>query len=180
MLYAAENCLSFALFFVCFALALNVTMVCVEKWAPRFSKYIPEPSALSIGMLVGCVAPLEFFIGGLVAYFWSRYEPHRCEKQRNYIASGCIAGSGIAVVLQCILSICGVKSGIAVDFSSPQNVDYLTAGRWVAVAVGLCICLGVAYLGATFWFADQAYMPIEDDDRRGGSSISITTESERV
>lgn len=173
-----KYCLAFALFFVCFALALNIIMVCVEKWAPRYAQYIPEPSALSIGMLVGCVAPLEFFIGGLVAYFWSRWEPAQCEEERNYIASGCIAGSGIAVVLQCLMSICGVKSGIDVTYASPQNIDYLHAGGWVAAAVGLCICVAVAYLGAKFWFSDApAYEAIEDDHRPGNSSISITSSS---
>jgi OPT family oligopeptide transporter len=148
-----KNCLYICLGFVVLAILLNITILLCQKFCPKVVTYIPEPSAMSIGMIVGASVPFEFFTGGLITWFWSRHRPQQCEELRAYIASGFIAGSGFAVVLQVIVSLCGLQPNIAVGFLTSRTTEsYMGAKEWVMAAIAILCTVGAILLGAFCWF----------------------------
>lgn len=187
-----KNCLWICLAFVIFAIVLNVAITIVGHFKPKYVTWIPDPSAMSIGIIVGASVPLEFFIGGLITWFWHRYQPETADYMKNYIASGFISGSGFAVVLQVIVSLCGLKPNISVAFKTAQTTEsYMGGKEWTMAGLALVCVIGACILGAFAWFrtgdrsaaetttpmlrAGSQYLDDEDNVNR---ARSISTSSE--
>eukprot|EP01056_Protomagalhaensia_sp_Gyna25_P005395 Protomagalhaensia_sp_Gyna_25__5394@NODE_698_length_2818_cov_458_944584_g545_i0_p1_GENE_NODE_698_length_2818_cov_458_944584_g545_i0NODE_698_length_2818_cov_458_944584_g545_i0_p1_ORF_typecomplete_len750_score135_12OPT/PF03169_15/1_5e86DUF202/PF02656_15/56DUF202/PF02656_15/1_1e04DUF202/PF02656_15/1_2e03DUF202/PF02656_15/0_75_NODE_698_length_2818_cov_458_944584_g545_i04282677 len=143
-----QNCLWIALGFM----ILSLLLISLEAaLPPKYGRWIPDPSAMSIGMLVGAAVPLEFFLGGCIALYWTWWDKTTCERNRAYIASGAIAGSGVSVVMQCILSLATVDPPIAVAYSVGYEGS-ASIGAKIMGAVAAAISLSVLGCGAWHWW----------------------------
>merc|ERR1719204_1265921 len=94
---------------------------------PAYTKWIPEPTAMAIGMLVGPGPSSKMFIGCLIKYFWTAYRPEDAKYQCPYIAAGCLTGSGIAVVCQALMALMGFKNPVNTMHSLNSMLDQSTA-----------------------------------------------------
>eukprot|EP01053_Blabericola_migrator_P008044 Blabericola_migrator_1__8043@NODE_412_length_8716_cov_285_566539_g325_i0_p1_GENE_NODE_412_length_8716_cov_285_566539_g325_i0NODE_412_length_8716_cov_285_566539_g325_i0_p1_ORF_typecomplete_len747_score139_73OPT/PF03169_15/2e91OPT/PF03169_15/5_2e03SPC25/PF06703_11/35SPC25/PF06703_11/39SPC25/PF06703_11/1_2e04SPC25/PF06703_11/6_6e02_NODE_412_length_8716_cov_285_566539_g325_i064668706 len=131
-------------------LILSLVLMTLEAVLPeRYAKYVPDPSAMSIGMLVGATVPMEFFIGGLAAYWWAWWDRETCLKNKAYVTSGTIAGSGVAVVLQSIMSIASVAAPIHVTYT---GVNHPGVAAIVVGVIAIVIALAVLGCGLWHWF----------------------------
>lgn len=143
----AENVLYVALGFGLLALLLNILHVTLDE---KYVQYLPEASSLSIGVLVQPAVSLEFFIGSLLVWWWSKWNSN-VHKQVPYIASGAVAGSGIAVVCRSFLSLFGIQAPMEVQWSEVPQA--LNAGQWIGAMIFIAIFLG--FLGCGLWFWNQ-------------------------
>jgi len=76
---------------------------------------IPAPITVGIGFLIPPGLSLEMGIGGFVAWIWDQYYPDMVKK-KPFIASGFIAGAGIAVLVSVILTLAGITEPITVTY----------------------------------------------------------------
>ena len=82
-------------------------------WAVRL---IPAPITVGIGILIPPGLSFEMAVGGFVAWIWDKYYPELV-KEKPFIASGFIAGSGIAVLVSVILTLAGITPPIQVEYT---------------------------------------------------------------
>lgn len=162
-----KNCLWICLVFLCLAVVLNLLHLILPE---RVAKYLPDPSAMSIGMLVGATVPLEFFIGGLVCAWWAWWDRETCERNKAYIASGTIAGSGVAVVIQCLMSLASLNAPVVVSYAAGYTGQASVGAKVVGVIV-IIICVLVLGCGLWFWFpsarlrsGDEGARLLQDDE----------------
>lgn len=101
-MYTPYFCLAFA----ALAIALNLSSDFLPK---GITGVLPNPMAMSIGMMMGPGVGIDFLIGGLAISAWRSINPVACEKFGIIVASGCLAGGGIGQVIQIALSSCGLE-----------------------------------------------------------------------
>jgi uncharacterized oligopeptide transporter (OPT) family protein len=82
------------------ALVLGVVLTVLE---PRYTKYVPSPTGVGLGMLIPTVSILPLVCGGIIQWVWSRASPKSEEKYNTPIASGLIAGEALVVLVISIL-----------------------------------------------------------------------------
>eukprot|EP01054_Gregarina_sp_Poly1_P009815 Gregarina_sp_Poly_1__9814@NODE_629_length_7064_cov_625_434043_g482_i0_p1_GENE_NODE_629_length_7064_cov_625_434043_g482_i0NODE_629_length_7064_cov_625_434043_g482_i0_p1_ORF_typecomplete_len763_score91_58OPT/PF03169_15/1_9e84DUF3040/PF11239_8/1_5e04DUF3040/PF11239_8/3_1e03DUF3040/PF11239_8/0_55DUF3040/PF11239_8/1_8e03DUF3040/PF11239_8/1_8e04DUF202/PF02656_15/9_2e03DUF202/PF02656_15/1_6e04DUF202/PF02656_15/2_8e03DUF202/PF02656_15/8_5e03DUF202/PF02656_15/1_3e03DUF202/PF02656_15/5_1DUF1475/PF07343_11 len=169
-----KNCLWIAFGFMLIALVFNILGIILPE---KIAKWIPDPSAMSIGMLIGAVAPLEFFIGGALAAWWEYWDPATCARNKAYIASGTIAGSGVAIVVQCIMSLASVNAPVAVSYvvgyEGPSSAGAKAVGTIVVI-----ICIGVLACGLWFWFPAARLQPHEASDEAQPLRLEVDDDAE--
>jgi len=88
-------------------LALNISK---DLLSAKFAQYIPNPMAISIGLMMGPGVGLNFAIGGLAISLWRHLRSEECDKFSVIVASGCLAGGGLGQVFQIALNAVGVQT----------------------------------------------------------------------
>ena len=72
---------------------------------------VPSSVALSLGLVLGPYIPLGFLFGSVFFLAWSKRSPASYQRLGIPIASGMIAGEGLAGILQGVLGIADVRAG---------------------------------------------------------------------
>lgn len=142
---SSENVMLLALGFGLFALLLLILHTTLD---PKITKWLPEPSSLSIGILVQPAVCMEFFLGGLAVWWWSRFDSTAPGKV-PYLASGAVAGSGIAVVCRSLLSLLSISPPMAVEWSAVSQS--FGALQWIFAIVFIIIFLTTFACGMWYW-----------------------------
>jgi uncharacterized oligopeptide transporter (OPT) family protein len=78
------------------AVALGIVITCLE---PRYSRFLPSPTAVGIGMLIPGQAILPMVAGGLCQWAWSKSSPKTEEKYCLPLSCGFIAGEALVVLV---------------------------------------------------------------------------------
>ena len=78
------------------AVALGIVITCLE---PRYSRFLPSPTAVGIGMLIPGQAILPMVAGGLCQWAWSKASPKTEEKYCLPLSCGFIAGEALVVLV---------------------------------------------------------------------------------
>lgn len=77
------------------ALFLGTIITIVE---PRYSKFVPSPTGVGIGMLVPGMAIMPMVVGGLIQWLWSQKSPKTEQAYNLPLSSGFIAGEALVVL----------------------------------------------------------------------------------
>lgn len=115
---------------------------------PKYGQYIPDTSGMSIGLLVPASVSVQFCIGGSITWWWCRCSSTAASKV-PYIASGCVAGSGISTVVRCILSLISINAPVRISYKDSTQV--LHPGQWVGAMFFILLFVAVFACGAWFW-----------------------------
>ncbi|MGH9646905.1 MAG: OPT/YSL family transporter, partial [Bryobacteraceae bacterium] len=78
------------------AVALGIVITCLE---PRYSRFLPSPTAVGIGMLIPGQAILPMVAGGLFQWAWSKADSGTEEKYCLPLSCGFIAGEALVVLV---------------------------------------------------------------------------------
>jgi uncharacterized oligopeptide transporter (OPT) family protein len=84
------------------AATLGVTLTVLEQ---RWTKYLPSPSAVGLGMLLPGTAILMMWIGGIIEAIWRKRSPKSADEALIPLSSGFIAGEAILAVIIPILMV---------------------------------------------------------------------------
>merc|ERR1712070_400790 len=118
------NCTLFMAIFAGVALAVNLLVDFLRPRAPRIASFIPTPMAFSIGLLIGPSPGIEFMIGGVIFEIWRLRNKADADKLGSIIASGFLAGSAIAVLIQIGMTLGNVQSPMHITHSDNFNHVY--------------------------------------------------------
>ncbi len=66
---------------------------------PKLKKWIPSPTGVGIGILVGFSVVFTMFIGGIIGYIWERKSKATADVYMVPLASGLIAGEALVAVI---------------------------------------------------------------------------------
>jgi uncharacterized oligopeptide transporter (OPT) family protein len=77
----------------------------------QYTKKVPSPTSMGIGMLVPGAAIATMFLGGLFDLVWRRGNPKQANAYSIPLASGLIAGEAILAVILAIMSALGATPG---------------------------------------------------------------------
>ncbi len=86
------------------AIALGVVITLLE---PKYSHFLPSPTAVGIGMLVPGVSVMPMVAGGLCQWLWAKTSSKSEEKFCLPLASGFIAGEALVVLVFAIEAMLG-------------------------------------------------------------------------
>lgn len=111
-------CTSFMLGFAFLALGFNVGADVASRTCSHLAAFVPNTMGVSLGLLIGPYIGLDFRIGNLVSTMWRRQNPHGEEKYGVIVASGCLAGAGIATLVQVCLSLGNLHAPVKVSYAS--------------------------------------------------------------
>merc|ERR1712054_67475 len=114
------NCTLFMAIFGGVALAVNLFIDFLRPRAPKIAALVPNPMAFSIGLLIGPSPGIEFMVGSTIFEIWRLRDRVKADKLGNIIASGFLAGSVIAVLIQIAMSLGNVKSPMHLTFTDNQ------------------------------------------------------------
>ncbi len=89
---------------------LGIALVLLERYLPRWKKYIPSPTGLGLAFTMPAYNTIAMFIGALIALWLEKKKPEFAEKSVIPIGSGFIAGESLMGVLIAILVVLGVLS----------------------------------------------------------------------
>ena len=84
-----------ALWAACTGALLGIMLPLLEKLAPSTRRWLPSAMGLGLGLVMPFVNALSFFIGGVIAWVWSRKRPLSAGEYMIAIAAGLIAGEGL-------------------------------------------------------------------------------------
>ncbi len=83
--------------------AVGITLVLVERWAPKAAKpYIPSAAGMGMAMVIPGSSGISFFLGAGIAEIWRRRRPKAAEAAVIPVGSGFLAGEslmGIALIM---------------------------------------------------------------------------------
>lgn len=80
--------------------------------------------AMSIGLLIGPSPGIEFMVGSTIFEIWRMRDKVSADKLGNIIASGFLAGSVIAVLIQIALSLGNVQNPMHLTYSDNMGHTY--------------------------------------------------------
>ncbi len=86
------------------AVILGILVTCLE---PKYSHWLPSPTAVGIGMLIPGQAMLPMVAGGIVQWIWAKSSPKTEEKFCLAAASGFISGEALVVLVFAIQAMLG-------------------------------------------------------------------------
>ncbi|MDQ3234743.1 MAG: OPT/YSL family transporter, partial [Pseudobdellovibrionaceae bacterium] len=89
---------------------LGIALVLLERYLPRWKKYIPSPTGLGLAFTMPAYNTMAMFVGALVALWLEKSRPTLAEKTVIPVGSGFIAGESLMGVLIAILVVIGVLS----------------------------------------------------------------------
>jgi OPT family oligopeptide transporter len=118
------NCTLFMAIFGGIALATNLFVDFLRSRAPNVAAYVPNPMAFSIGLLIGPSPGMEFMVGSTIFEIWRMRDRVTADKLGNIIASGFLAGSVIAVLIQIGMSLGNVKNPMHLTYTDNQGHVY--------------------------------------------------------
>jgi uncharacterized oligopeptide transporter (OPT) family protein len=75
----------------------------VLEMHPRFKKWAPSPTGLSLGVLLPFSSVATMFIGALAGWIWGRTHPRSAAVYTIPLASGLIAGEAMVAVIVPVL-----------------------------------------------------------------------------
>ena len=78
------------------AVALGVVITVLE---PKYSRWLPSPTAVGIGMLVPGISVMPMVIGGICQWVWAKASEKAEDKYRLPLASGFISGEALVVLV---------------------------------------------------------------------------------
>ena len=87
---------------------IGIALPLLESLFPKSRAYLPSAMGLGLAFVVTFSNSLSFFIGALIAWRWAAMNPKSAETYVVPIASGCIAGEGLAAAGGVILSTLGL------------------------------------------------------------------------
>lgn len=103
-------CLWFCLAAAIFTLIVDLCVEIGSKYNENLPAYVPNPMAMSIGLMLGPNVGMEFMFTGTLVWLWSRRNPQTAKEKSIVIASGCLAGSGVAILIRIALSLGNVNA----------------------------------------------------------------------
>ena len=86
------------------AITLGIIITCLE---PKYSRFVPSPTAVGIGMLVPGQAILPMVAGGIVQWIWAKSSPETEEKYCLAASSGFISGEALVILVFAIQAMIG-------------------------------------------------------------------------
>jgi len=72
--------------------SLGIILVLLERWLPRYKKFIPSPTGLGLSFTINGFNSVSFFIGSVIAVLLRKLKPEWDRKYRVAASSGVIAG----------------------------------------------------------------------------------------
>jgi OPT family oligopeptide transporter len=87
--------------------AVGLLLPLVEMKFPKYRSYIPSPTGLGLAFTVPGFNCISFFMGGLIALWFSRLRPKAAEEYVVPVSSGIIAGESLVGVLIALLVVKG-------------------------------------------------------------------------
>lgn len=84
-----------ALWAACTGAFIGIAMPLLEKLMPKAKRWLPSSMGVGLGFVVPFGNALSFFIGGLIAWVWSKKRPLSAAEYMIAIAAGLIAGDGL-------------------------------------------------------------------------------------
>ncbi|KAK0528484.1 hypothetical protein OC835_004645 [Tilletia horrida] len=96
-----------------FAVLAILSVVARYRWVPRrYHVFIPSFSAMGVGfVLPQTYIPVALAMGALFALAWRRRRPEQFELYGTALASGFVAGEGIAGVCNAVLTVAKIDGG---------------------------------------------------------------------
>jgi uncharacterized oligopeptide transporter (OPT) family protein len=82
----------------------GVALVLLERFLPRYERWIPSATGLGLGFIFPFQYPLSFFIGALIATIWRARNQQHAERYTIPVSSGFIAGESIVGVVVAALN----------------------------------------------------------------------------
>ncbi|MFA6582817.1 MAG: OPT family oligopeptide transporter [Elusimicrobiaceae bacterium] len=87
---------------------LGIMLVLLEKWFPKYRKYIPSPIALGLAFTTPANNTIAMFTGALLALIIEKRKPALAEETVVPVSSGLIAGESLVGVLLAALVVAGI------------------------------------------------------------------------
>ncbi len=84
-----------ALWAACAGAFVGILLPVLEKVAPATKRWLPSAMGLGLGFVVPFQNAISFFIGGVIAWVWSKKRPLSATEYMIAIAAGLIAGDGL-------------------------------------------------------------------------------------
>lgn len=84
-----------ALWAACAGALIGILLPLLEKLVPSSRRWLPSAMGLGLGLVMPFVNALSFFIGGVIAWLWSKKRPLSAGEYMIAIAAGLIAGEGL-------------------------------------------------------------------------------------
>jgi len=84
---------------------LGIVLVMLEKWFPKYIKYIPSPTGFGMAMTFNGYYAVSFFLGACAREILARVAPKVNEQYTVPVSSGIIAGESLMGVLIAILTV---------------------------------------------------------------------------
>ena len=75
--------------------SLGIVLVLLERWLPKYKKFIPSPTGLGLAFTFNGFNSVSFFIGSVLALIVSRVWPAWHKKFTVAVSSGIIAGESL-------------------------------------------------------------------------------------
>jgi uncharacterized oligopeptide transporter (OPT) family protein len=86
---------------------VGVALPLLEKAFPKYKSYIPSATGFGLAFTIPGFNALSFFVGGLIALWFTRIRPKLAEQYVVPVSSGIIAGESLAGVLIALLVVKG-------------------------------------------------------------------------
>ncbi|HLE01725.1 MAG TPA: OPT family oligopeptide transporter [Bdellovibrionota bacterium] len=87
---------------------LGIALVLLEKWIPKYRRYIPSPTGLGLAFTTPANNTISMFLGALIALTLEKRKPALAEETIVPVSSGFIAGESLMGVLIAVLVVLGI------------------------------------------------------------------------
>lgn len=84
---------------------LGVLLIMLERWFPKYKKFIPSPTGLGMAFTFNGYYAISFFIGSCIKQILQRKAPKIDEQYTVPVSSGIIAGESLMGVLIAVLTV---------------------------------------------------------------------------
>lgn len=91
-----------ALWAACAGALIGIALPVIEKLAPKARRWLPSAMGLGLGFVVPFQNAISFFLGGVIAWIWSKKRPLSATEYMVAIAAGLIAGEGLMSAVSAI------------------------------------------------------------------------------
>jgi uncharacterized oligopeptide transporter (OPT) family protein len=92
-----------ALWAACIGALIGILLPVLERLMPAKRHLLPSAMGLGLGFVVPFQNAVSFFIGGVIAWIWSRKRPMSAGEYMVAIAAGLIAGEGLISAVSAII-----------------------------------------------------------------------------
>ncbi|MBI5242975.1 MAG: OPT/YSL family transporter [Elusimicrobia bacterium] len=88
--------------------ALGIVLVILEKWVPKWKKFIPSPAGLGLAFTTPANNTISMFLGAALALWLEKKDPKAADRLVVPVSSGFIAGESLIGVLLAALVVLGL------------------------------------------------------------------------
>jgi uncharacterized oligopeptide transporter (OPT) family protein len=92
-----------ALWSACAGALIGILLPVLEKVMPKHRHLLPSAMGLGLGFVVPFQNAISFFLGGVIAWWWSKKRPLSAGEYMIAIAAGLIAGEGLISAVSAII-----------------------------------------------------------------------------